>query len=164
MPPTDANVKDSRKTRASRQTLLVVLLALGLFAVFLWTDSDLCLIKNTTGIPCPGCGLTRATLAMMTGNWEAVWTYHPLAPIITPIAAGFMGMVVVRLFRGHPHPLTMPRWLPVPLWWLLAFLMVALYAGRLMGYFGGHPDPIDLWGSQPGRLLLWFADRVATTL
>ena len=163
MTPTDANVKDSRQTLASRQSLWVVVLALGLVGILLWTDSNLCLIKNTTGIPCPGCGLTRATFAMMTGNWAEVWHYHPLAPLITPLAVGFMGMVIVRLLRGHPHPLTVPRVFPTPLWWLLAFLMMALYAGRLMGYFGGHPDTIDLWSSQPARLLLWLVDRVGLT-
>lgn len=29
---------------------------------------DVCFIKNTTGIPCPSCGTTRALLALMHGG------------------------------------------------------------------------------------------------
>lgn len=162
MPPTEPNEQDSILTRSSRQAVLVALLAVVTAAFLLWTGSDLCVIKNTTGIPCPGCGLTRATLAMMTGDWPAVWTFHPLAPIVTPLAVGFMGWVLFRALRRDTNLFTLPRFLPTPLLWLLGVLMVTLYIGRLMGYFGGHPDAIDPWGSQPGRLLLWLMDRAGS--
>ncbi|HIZ16758.1 MAG TPA: DUF2752 domain-containing protein, partial [Firmicutes bacterium] len=37
-----------------------------------------CLIKSTIGVPCPGCGMTRATLELLSGNISAALHYHPL--------------------------------------------------------------------------------------
>lgn len=38
----------------------------------------LCLVKNITGIPCPGCGLTRSYLALLNGHLILAFFYHPL--------------------------------------------------------------------------------------
>lgn len=31
------------------------------------------------GLPCPGCGVTRATLCLMTGRWQQAWQLNPMA-------------------------------------------------------------------------------------
>lgn len=36
--------------------------------------------------PCPGCGLTRAAIALASGNWARAIEVHPLSPIIVPLA------------------------------------------------------------------------------
>ncbi len=38
-----------------------------------------CLAHRVTGIPCPGCGMTRACLNLAKGNWATAWHYHPLS-------------------------------------------------------------------------------------
>ena len=53
-----------------------------------------CLIKFTTGISCPGCGMTRAWLAFLTGHPGKAFSYHPLFLIVVPAAA----YLVVRVF------------------------------------------------------------------
>lgn len=30
-------------------------------------------------IPCPGCGMTRALVLVLTGHWQAAWQLQPLA-------------------------------------------------------------------------------------
>ncbi|MBE9223477.1 DUF2752 domain-containing protein [Cyanobacterium stanieri LEGE 03274] len=41
-----------------------------------------CIILAFTGIPCPGCGLTRSFLAMAGGNiWESFY-YHLFGPLL----------------------------------------------------------------------------------
>ncbi|BCU78196.1 DUF2752 domain-containing protein [Luteolibacter sp. LG18] len=40
-----------------------------------------CPFKSLTGLPCPGCGMTRATLAMLRGDWTTMVKFHPLAPV-----------------------------------------------------------------------------------
>lgn len=39
-----------------------------------------CPFAQVTGLPCHGCGMTRAFLAMLRGEWGAVMRLHPFAP------------------------------------------------------------------------------------
>ena len=38
-----------------------------------------CGLRESTGIPCPGCGGTRATIAYFNGQWLSALSYNPLA-------------------------------------------------------------------------------------
>ena len=40
-----------------------------------------CVFYNLTGLPCPGCGMTRGFVAMGHGQLAAAWGYNPLAPL-----------------------------------------------------------------------------------
>jgi len=53
----------------------VLLLAAGL-------PGWLCPMKAATGVPCPGCGLTRATAALFRGDLSASLRTHAYAPLI----------------------------------------------------------------------------------
>lgn len=39
---------------------------------------DTCSFKNLTGLPCPGCGLTRSIVSGMHGDFRGSLTYHRL--------------------------------------------------------------------------------------
>lgn len=39
---------------------------------------DTCSFRNLTGLPCPGCGLTRSIVAGMHGDFRASLVYHRL--------------------------------------------------------------------------------------
>jgi hypothetical protein len=41
-----------------------------------------CPFRSTTGIDCPFCGMTRATVALGEGHWHDALALHPLAPIV----------------------------------------------------------------------------------
>ena len=54
------------------------------------------------GLPCPGCGISRATMCFMTGRWQLAWQ---LNPVIFPImlAAAYFAMnryLLGRKVRG----------------------------------------------------------------
>jgi hypothetical protein len=55
------------------------LLQLALFAANL--PSWPCPFLQISGIPCPGCGLTRAITLLLKGNLHASLTYHAFAPV-----------------------------------------------------------------------------------
>lgn len=39
-----------------------------------------CFFALHTGLPCPGCGMTRAISALLQGQWQTALRLHPLAP------------------------------------------------------------------------------------
>ncbi len=48
-----------------------------------------CLFLASTGIPCPGCGLTRSFLAMTHNNVPEAINYHLFGPVL------FVGLVIL---------------------------------------------------------------------
>ena len=51
------------------------------------TLPSICLMKNNTGLPCPGCGLTRSWVSGLHGNWEASLDFHRLGWLVMLYAA-----------------------------------------------------------------------------
>jgi len=43
---------------------------------------SLCPFYNLSGLPCPGCGLTRAFVCCAHGQLAAAWEWHPLGPFL----------------------------------------------------------------------------------
>ena len=86
--------KSSKKEVRNKVILAVVVTAvLAVLAVLLVTDHYMCPFKFITGIPCPGCGMTRACLAVAKGDFPASFYYHPLWPVVVPT-------VLVELLNG----------------------------------------------------------------
>lgn len=50
---------------------------------------DLCLFKNLTGLPCPGCGLTRSFACLAHLELTKAFRYHPFGPLF------FVGAVLM---------------------------------------------------------------------
>ena len=69
--------------------VLVVGNALGMS---LW----ICVFHEATGLPCPGCGLTRGMTAFGRGEFRQALHWHPFTPVF---ALGLVLMVVTTLLR-----------------------------------------------------------------
>lgn len=71
-----------------------LIMGLGLTAygllVFFTENASICVIKVHTGLPCPGCGMTRAMLSVFHGDLLNAFIWHPLWPLvfILPIVIG----------------------------------------------------------------------------
>ena len=46
----------------------------------------LCLFKALTGLPCPGCGLTRAFSSLLHGQFAKAYAFHPFVFLFVPLA------------------------------------------------------------------------------
>ncbi len=44
-----------------------------------------CLFRAFSGLPCPGCGLTRALIALLHGDPAAAFAYHPYSFVLLPL-------------------------------------------------------------------------------
>ena len=45
-----------------------------------------CILHLVTDIPCPGCGMTRACIALTHGHFADAWGYHPFSYLIIGLA------------------------------------------------------------------------------
>jgi hypothetical protein len=61
-----------------------------------------CPFFRVTGIPCPGCGLTRATILLLKGDLQASLRFHAFAPILLLTA---LALILVLLL---PRSITQP--------------------------------------------------------
>jgi hypothetical protein len=41
-----------------------------------------CPMYSTIGIPCPGCGLSRAAVSLIRGDWRTALSTHAFAPLL----------------------------------------------------------------------------------
>jgi hypothetical protein len=48
-----------------------------------------CPIYSVLGIPCPGCGLSRAMLLLAQGQWRAAIHMHAFSPVMLAAVIGF---------------------------------------------------------------------------
>ena len=112
-----------RQDRYLRETLTVPL-GLALAALLLHLLGIGCPIRRLTGIPCAGCGMSRALLLLLQGRLREAAAYHPLvflAPaalavwcfrrripprmmkaLLAAAIAAFITVYVIRLFLKDP--------------------------------------------------------------
>ncbi|MCU0680682.1 MAG: DUF2752 domain-containing protein [Polyangiaceae bacterium] len=102
-----------------------------------------CPIAFFLRVPCPGCGLTRATLRLLHGDFSGALAFHPLVPLVLPLALAFAGTnalaYVVRGRWGYVDGLRGRALTGVA--GVLVALMVSVWVARFFGAFGG-PVPV----------------------
>ena len=68
--------KDVSKRKRAIKLLLIHAGAAALFALWLFLTG--CPIHRLTGLPCPGCGMSRALFCLAKLDFAGAWYYHPL--------------------------------------------------------------------------------------
>jgi len=115
----------------------------------LFTGIPICPMAGVLGVPCPGCGLTRATLSLLRGDVRGAFHLHPLVFVLSPLFSWAMLSVAWNYVRG-PRPRTSPvelrpwhtaRWVNFAGGALLVTTL-ALWGVRFLGFFGG-PVPVE---------------------
>lgn len=97
-----------------------------------------------TGFPCPGCGMTRAFLFVLTGQFERAWNINPL----------IYGCFLFALYAGVQRYLLGERvkgWKVIMM--ILAAAMIGFYIYRMYRYFPDKPPMTFNRGSLFERLV-----------
>lgn len=63
-----------------------------------------CPFRRLTGLPCPGCGLTRSWVYLAHGWWRESLAAHPFGVVAVVAAVLLVGGVLVALLRRAPLP------------------------------------------------------------
>ncbi len=60
-----------------------------------------CPVYSTVGIPCPGCGLSTATVSLIRGDWRTALSIHAFAPllVIAIISMAVLSLLPRRFYR-----------------------------------------------------------------
>ena len=97
-----------------------------------------------TGFPCPGCGMTRACLFVLTGQFERAWNINPMifGWGLFAIYAGVQRYLLGKKVKGWKTILA-----------LLATAMMGLYIYRMYQYFPNRPPMTFTEGSLFENLL-----------
>ena len=93
-------------------------------------DIVFCVFRRFTGLACPGCGLSRAFVALARGDLAAAVLFHPLAPLLAveaTVAWAVWGIRAWALNRGAVRASSV-RW--ERLAWAHGAALLLLWAGR----------------------------------
>lgn len=157
--------KKDKKSRIRQRRLTdrqLGLLALAFsFLIALDLTGGSCFFASVFGIPCAGCGSSRALLLLLQGRFKEAIRMHPLILLSLAILLGIPLYLFLAWYakkRGRDfQPLT-PRTGRILLFSLIA-LYLLVYLIRMILYFP-HTEPMcyredSLWG----RLILLFKNR-----
>lgn len=89
-----------------------------------------CPMVLITGLPCPGCGMTRAILLLLSGEWQRSWNLQPFA--ILWVLFGIW-IVVWRYILGKRI-----KWFN-PILIVLLVSLIAFYIYRMVTAFPSYP-------------------------
>jgi len=108
-----------------------LLIFVGFSSIVVFTGSGtICYFKTITGLPCPGCGLTRAFISLYKGNMLEAFMYHPLW-LLVPV----VGFVI--FFKNYF--IAASKAYNSRLFWLLVVLIfIVCYIIRMMLLFPYH--------------------------
>lgn len=116
---------DPRKRRSRKlAATLAVLVTLGLgYALFVRLSGFAipCVFNRMTGLLCPGCGVTRMCMGLLSGDLAAAWRSNPaiMAMLLPAVAVACdVGCRYVAFGTLRPH-----KWANVLVWIMICTLL-----------------------------------------
>jgi hypothetical protein len=96
-----------------------------------------CPLKRITGLPCPGCGMTRAVRLVLRGDFAAATHMHPLVWLVLPMLCLFAlaelrGYVLERAWGTAMNGVAAKA-----MFGATVALLASVWTARFFGAFGG---------------------------
>ena len=120
----------SPRLAAGLRRLRPALAVLAIAAVLALIPSTTCLVRIVTGVPCPGCGITRATLAAAHLHFAEAQRFHPLSLALIATTAAMVGLAFVASDAVWRRAVTVVTG-------VAGVALVVVWALRFAGLFGG---------------------------
>ncbi len=138
----------------SLKSICIALAATAAYAMIVWLGGSqtLCVYRNVFGIPCPGCGLTRALGLLIRGEAGRAFMLHPLFPLIILCLATILfrsRRPFERLYRSRAF------------WIVSIFLLVSLWIVRMILLFPHH-EPMTFHHRSIAEQLIRFMNHAPT--
>ena len=108
-------------------TVSILVLVFGAVNFFILGKPQLCLLRSLCGLPCPGCGLTHAGVALLKFDWRASLGYHAL----------FIPTAITLFFACIPSRMSkIANFVNRQHWWHWTLLTASLiyFVFRLFGF------------------------------
>lgn len=122
---------------------LYMTLGLAPFFGAMFLDLPMCPSAAAFGIPCPGCGLTRATLAALHGHFAQAFHYHPLFLLVTPVYVFVLSSLAWGYIRGGMDKIPSQR-TSVIVSTLAIVIFISLFGVWLARFFGAFGGPVPV--------------------
>jgi len=68
----------------------------------------LCPFRLLTGLPCPGCGLSRSLVSLLHGDLAAAVFFHPLGPVAAGVLLALAIIELRRAWQAANHGVNRP--------------------------------------------------------
>lgn len=86
-----------------------------------------CIFRNLIGVPCPGCGLTRAWIGFFNGDFKSALIWHPLFILVGVVLLLIIILVISNSSRIKNNA--------IRLIFIIGILFIGVYIIRLIKYF-----------------------------
>jgi len=113
--------------------ILVILLFLLYYLMIRIRFHAFCPVVIITGFPCPGCGMTRAVLLFLLGEFKRSWNLNPMA-------AGWILFAIWFCYRRYWCGKKVIGW-KYMVGVLLAAMMI-IYVYRMINVFPAYPPMV----------------------
>lgn len=112
------------------------------------TSPLICPFHWLTGLPCPGCGLTRSFVAIARGDWPGAIGYHPFGPLLFGVLLGLGLQWAVELWVRRRLVWPIGRSLRRAIGRGLLILGLVWYSARLYGLWSSGAAALA-WSRSP---------------
>ena len=130
----------------------LIIIFIFFFFVCLITGMGLCPVRATLGIPCPGCGLSRALLLIVQGNLIEAWCFHPFSYVFIIFITMFF---INRYLYQYTSDITLKKGL-----FIIACFMLIFYLYRMIRFFPNQ-SPMIFYDDS---ILSWFKKHLSTEI
>ncbi|HKI90341.1 MAG TPA: DUF2752 domain-containing protein [Draconibacterium sp.] len=66
-------------------------------------SQSLCPFKMLTGLPCPGCGVTKSMICFYEGDFLKSLHYHLFGPLVIFFCVAVIIILIVEIFTGQRY-------------------------------------------------------------
>lgn len=98
-------VKEARRSALMASIGLATIAASFLYAPWSQTGPVLCPFRLLTGLPCPGCGLTRSFCAIAQGRWGDAFADHLFGPALMAALVVGIPLLYAEALTRRANPL-----------------------------------------------------------